>query len=341
MESPHDKLFKLVYSRPAQAAAYFERFLPAGAVARLDLDRLELIPGSFVDDALAERHTDLLFRAPLRPEASSDVATESAGQEALVYLLFEHQSTVDALMAFRLLRYMLRIWERWLADASHARSLPPIIPLVLYQGEREWRAATSFEALVPDATGDLLRFTPRFDFLLTSLGALPEPSLTAVRDGVSRLALLMLRDGRAPDILSRLADWKASLLEAQVLQLLAGFLEYLLSVQDALDPRALGVSLRDTLNPQAEFTAMTVAEKLIEQGIAKGRAEGIATGRAEGIAKGIAKGQRATLLRLLTLRFGPVPEQLAAELEAADEAQLAIWIDRVITADSLDEVFSG
>jgi len=25
MESPHDKLFKLVYSRPAQAAAYFER----------------------------------------------------------------------------------------------------------------------------------------------------------------------------------------------------------------------------------------------------------------------------------------------------------------------------
>jgi len=337
MESPHDKLFKLVYSRPAQAAAYLERFLPAGAVARLDLDRLELVAGSFVDDALAERHTDLLFRAPLQPEAGGDIGTESAGQEALVYLLFEHQSTVDALMAFRLLRYMLRIWERWLEDAPRARSLPPIVPLVLYQGEREWRAATSFEALVPDATGELSRFTPRFDFLLTSLGSLSEPSLTAVRDGVSRLALLMLRDGRAPDILSRLVGWQASLLEAQVLQLLAGFLEYLLSVQDGLDPGALGTTLRDTLNPQAESTAMTVAEKLIEQGIAKGRAEG----RAEGILDGIAKGQRATLLRLLTLRFGTVPEHREAELEGADEAQLAIWIDRVLTADSLDEVFSG
>jgi len=105
--------------------------------------------------------------------------------------------------------------------------------------------------------------------------------------------------------------------------------EYLLSVQDALDPAALGTTLRDTLNPQAESTAMTVAEKLIEQGIE------------QGIAKGIAKGQRATLLRLLTLRFGTVPEHREAELEGANEAQLAIWIDRVLTADSLDEVFSG
>ena len=335
MESPHDKLFKLVYSRPAQAAAYFERFLPAGAVARLDLERLDLVPGSFVDDALAERHTDLLFRAPLRPDVDVDVAAgvEREGEEAFVYLLFEHQSTVDALMAFRLLRYMIRIWERWLEDAPRARRLPPILPLVLYQGEREWRAATSFEALVPDATGDLARFTPRFDFLLTSLVSLPEPSLAAVRDGVSRLALLMLRDGRAPDVLTRLGGWKAPLLEAQVLQLLAGFLEYLLSVQDALDPAALGASLYDTLNPQAESTAMSVAQKLIDQGRAEGRAEGRTEGRTEGL--------RVMLRRLLTLRFGGLSAELEAELEAADEARLMLWTERVVDADSLDEVFSG
>jgi len=76
------------------------------------------------------------------------------------------------------------------------------------------------------------------------------------------------------------------------LQLLGGFAEcllsvaeYLLSVQDALDLLALGSSLRETLNPRAESTAMTVAEKLIEEGW---------TGA-----------QRGTLRRLLTLRFGP------------------------------------
>jgi len=334
MESPHDKLFKLVYSRPAQAAAYFERFLPAGAAARIDLDRLTHVAGSFVDDALSERHADLLFRAPMRIAEDSDAEqpAEPAADEALVYLLFEHQSTVDPLMAFRLLRYMIRIWERWLEDAPRSRVLPPIIPLVLYQGDREWRAATAFQDLVPDATGDLARFTPRFDFLLTPLAVLPDQSVSAVRDGVSRLALLMLRDARSPDVLSRLAGWRASLLEAQVLQLLAGFLEYLLSVSDALDPGALGASLRETLNPQAESTAMTAAQKLIEQGIA----EGIAKGRTEGIVEG----QRATLRRVLTLRFGPFPERLEADLAAADEARLSVLVDRVLTAESLDEVFA-
>ena len=44
------------------------------------------------------RHTDLLFSVAWR-----------GGGEALVYLLFEHQSTSDGLMAFRILRYLVRI----------------------------------------------------------------------------------------------------------------------------------------------------------------------------------------------------------------------------------------
>jgi predicted transposase YdaD len=45
----------------------------------LDLESLRLMPGSFVDDELRSRHTDLLFSVTFR------------GRPALIYVLFEHQ----------------------------------------------------------------------------------------------------------------------------------------------------------------------------------------------------------------------------------------------------------
>jgi len=323
-DNPHDKLFKLVYGRPMQAAAYFERFLPAEVVARLDLERLELADGSFVDEELKEHHTDLLFVAPI---IASDPAPddEEPPRDALLYLLFEHQSTVDRMMPFRLLRYMVRIWERWQGEHPAAVHLPPIIPVVLYQGERDWQAAKVLPDMVPDAAGALGRFVPRFDVLFTCLRELSDAELATIRDGVSRLLLMVFRHGRDANVLTHLPRWAAELLEAQVLQLLGGFIEYLLSVQDPLDLKALGSSLRKTLNPRAESTAMTVAEKLIEQGREQGR---------EGTL-------RQTLQRQLTLRFGPLPEWAVRTIEEAGSDTLEWWLERVISVESLEGVFAS
>ncbi|MEZ4468949.1 MAG: Rpn family recombination-promoting nuclease/putative transposase [bacterium] len=67
--------------------------------------------------------------------------------EAPVYLLFEHQSTPEPLMPFRLLRYMLRIW-----GAGTLPTPTPIgshlIPSVLYHGAEAWTAPLAFEELI-------------------------------------------------------------------------------------------------------------------------------------------------------------------------------------------------
>ncbi len=80
----HDKLFKAVFSEPANAVAHFESFLPAEITAALDLGRAQHVPGSFVDEALSERHTDLLYSVPWRQESGD------ADHEVLLYVLFEH-----------------------------------------------------------------------------------------------------------------------------------------------------------------------------------------------------------------------------------------------------------
>ena len=77
-------------------------------------------------------------------------------------------------------------------------------------------------------------------------------------------------------------------------------------------------------DPQLLETLMpTVAEAWKEEGRAEGRAEG----KAE------------ALLRLLERRFGAVPEDSRARVLAAPIEDLDAWLDAVILAPSLDDVF--
>ncbi len=57
--------------------------------------------------------------------------------------------------------------------------------------------------------------------------------------------------------------------------------------------------------------------------------------------EGREEGKLAVLQRLLTRRFGDLPVRTFALLEKAGPAELEQWIDRVLDADSLDEIFAG
>ncbi len=97
--NPHDALFKHTFSQVEHVAGEVRSVLAPALVAMLDFATLDACPGTFVDEALADAHADLLF------------SIELAGHPALLYLLLEHQSTVDPLMPFRMTRYMVKIWE--------------------------------------------------------------------------------------------------------------------------------------------------------------------------------------------------------------------------------------
>lgn len=123
VDNPHDAFFKLVFSQPEHAAGELRSVLPADLASRIAWDTLVLNPGSFVDDAFGQSHTDLLFGAKID------------GRDALIYYLFEHLSTVVPHIALRLLRYEVRIWEDWLTKHPAARKLPPIVSVVLHHSE--------------------------------------------------------------------------------------------------------------------------------------------------------------------------------------------------------------
>jgi len=192
--NPHDALFKAVFSERKNALALFRQTLPPGLAKAIDARSVRAEPGGFTDDELKEVERDLLFSARLR-----------GGERFLVYLLVEHQSTVDPLMPLRLLRYVVRVWERWGRENPGVHPIPAVYPLVLHQGPRPWSGPRRLADLL-DLPGDLLDAIgpnlPALEVALLDLGGLSREALEATRTvAYVRLALLLLwasrRGGRA------------------------------------------------------------------------------------------------------------------------------------------------
>jgi predicted transposase YdaD len=90
---------------------------------------------------------------------------------------------------------------------------------------------------------------------------------------------------------------------------------------------ALALQYLKALGPHAEEAATTMADELIAEGREKGRAEG----RAEA--------ESSMLLRLLTIRHGPLSAETEQLVREATSEERALWAERVLTAASLEELF--
>jgi hypothetical protein len=323
LPTPHDSVFRQVFGVPENAASQLRAVLPPSLAGRLDLGRLARVPCSFVDEALKWRHSDLLFTAPLD------------GRDAFVYVLVEHQSSADPLMAYRMLRYVTRIWDQHLREHPRVRELPAVIPLVVHHGRSQWTGPTQLLELIdldPAAKQAMQPYLPRFEFLLDDLGAvdarqLLERELTPP----ALIALLLLKT--APDnprITAELRPW-AGQLRAVLDQPGGGEAFIALLTYIELVSEVPASELRDLaawLGPDAEEAYVTTAEML--------RAEG----RAEGEARSEARWRAEALVEMLTVKFGSLPESVPKSVHAASVSQIKAWAARAVTAETLDQVFS-
>lgn len=194
----HNNLFMKVFSEAKQAADFFAHYLPQDVVTKLDLSQLLQVPASFVDEGLKDRHADLLFEAPLRSDP---------GRNTLLFLLLEQQSSFDPLMAYRLLAYMVRIWDWWLAENKSSQKLPAILPAVLYHGQERWRGSLEFVELLDldwHEHKELYVHMPNFLYSLTNLNELGDDEIAG--EVISRLTLLLFKHGKKPDLVHWLQE---------------------------------------------------------------------------------------------------------------------------------------
>jgi len=318
--TPHDALFKRVFSQPRHAAGELRHLLPAEVVRQIDWQTLKLVPASVVDPQHRARHADLLYSVKI------------AGRDAFIYVLFEHKSKPDPLTPFQVLVYMVRIWEQFLRKKPRPRSLPLIVPVVVHHSDRGWTCGTDLRDLIDiprglhDTFGPLL---PSFPFLLDDLAAHSSESLRerAVTE-MAKLTLFCLKRARhSGNLLGELRLWidtvKTLLAAEDGAAALQSVFLYISQVTDLPEEEVRGF-LTVEVGPESEQLLKTTYDRLVEQG------------RAEGLAKGGA----AILLRLLTERFGPLPPKVTERVRSASVEQLDLWAGNFVGAKKLEDVFA-
>ncbi|MFZ4700595.1 MAG: Rpn family recombination-promoting nuclease/putative transposase, partial [Candidatus Methylumidiphilus sp.] len=113
LNNPHDHFFKAVFSRTEVAEDFLRHHLPVGIAALIKPGSLEISKDSFIDPELKEHYSDLLYSVQM-----------TTGQPGHVYLLFEHKSRPQPLIALDLLRYMTGIWGQ-AVKSGQGTPLPP------------------------------------------------------------------------------------------------------------------------------------------------------------------------------------------------------------------------
>jgi predicted transposase/invertase (TIGR01784 family) len=154
--NPHDNSYKSLFSHPEMVHDLIVGFLPAEWVQDFDMSTLERKNGNYVTDDLRERENDIIWRVRFK------------GKWLYLYILLEFQSSVDRFMAVRLLTYMGLLYQDLIKTQQFTDDglLPPILPIVLYNGESRWTAAQSLQALVAQPTNGLQRYLPQLEYVL-------------------------------------------------------------------------------------------------------------------------------------------------------------------------------
>ena len=138
-----DKLAKWTFKKPEFLRGLVSMLID-DIVQDLDFERARTVSPDIVGNTLQALVSDIVFTVPFRDT--------SKGTELTIYILLEHQSTTDRMMGYRLLSYMCQIWHAQLEELANAgvkssqQHLHPIIPIVFYTGDRQWKTPVSLRS---------------------------------------------------------------------------------------------------------------------------------------------------------------------------------------------------
>ncbi|MCG5531742.1 Rpn family recombination-promoting nuclease/putative transposase, partial [Halorhodospira halochloris] len=195
-----DPAYKRFFSQPVMIKDLLVEYVGEDWVKELDFSTLEKQNGSYAADDYRDRHDDLIWRVRW-------------GKEWLyVYLLLEFQSDIDHFMAVRMMTYLGLLYQDLIAQGKLTSDgqLPPVLPVVLYNGQRRWSAATDIDSLIERIPGGLSAYRPQMRYMLLDEGALLSKDNSPELHSLVH-ALFRLEHSRTPDdmrsIVATLSKW--------------------------------------------------------------------------------------------------------------------------------------
>lgn len=280
----HDRFFKQMMSDMRTAREFFVTHLPEDILNQIDLDRIEIQSGSYVNDLRKESIADMVFKTKLLDY-----------KDAFIHLIVDHQSIPDELMPFRTLKYTCNFIDQHLTNMKTKR-IPLIIPLVVYHGQVPWKYSIDINDLV-DAPEELTKKYFLKPLQLIDLNTIPDEILKqSARAGVMTMSLkyIFYRDllAHLPKIFTLLKQLDQTMYDKKIIE---NVLVYIIDKGDVGDKEAYFDMVKKDFTREIGEKIMTISEQLRTEG----KNEGFQIGVEKGIEKGIEKGKMEIVERLL------------------------------------------
>ncbi len=324
-ENIHDKGYKYLFSNKRFFRELVETFVTEDWVKDIDFDDCQKIDKSFVSAHYKETESDILYKVRFR------------GKEAYIYILLEFQSTVVWYMALRVLNYISNFYMDYVEADEKVRSLPPIFPLVLYNGNDRWTAATDFQKLLqnPDLLGD---YAPKLHYFKIAENEYGKETLLEIGNLVSVLFLAENNED-INQISERLLQLFANEKDRHAVEILLNWFEQLvLRGKKSLDDYRV---LERRYQSIDEVKTMIDANKepYAKSYFIKGKTVGLEEGREEGLQEGKVIGGLNSLIVVLESRFGALTLEQKQKLFSLDEIALLQLLKQAGCVDSLQTFF--
>jgi len=321
----HDLNYRRFFNHRRMIQDLLREIVGEGWVERIDFESGERVNASFVSDQDENRESDVIWK----------FRRKDGGEPIYVYILLEFQSRPDPSMPVRFMGYESLFYQTLMANQPAAawRKLPPVIPVLIYNGWEPWNVATDLGSLIGDLDPSAEIYRPQLRYRLVDEAAYPREDLAALTSPVADLFRIeKSRDWS--EVRSSVHRLRQTVPPAEA-SLRRAFESWL---QKTILPR-FGLSQKEA----AATLTLEELETMLAESIDRWNREIREEGLQEGLQKGHQKGRQEEgvrmVLRLLRFKFGPLESEIEERVRAADADRLLEWGERVLTAESLQDIF--
>jgi predicted transposase/invertase (TIGR01784 family) len=172
----HDSGYKRLFSNKTIFRQFIETFIHEDWVQDLDFSACKKLDKSFVSEDYQETESDIIYEVKFR------------GHKSYLVILIEFQSTVARFMALRVLNYITNFYMDYWESNSKIKTLPPIFPIVLYNGDKKWTAPVNLSELIKP--NDLLgKYALDFEYCQVAINDYSQENLLKIKNIISTLFL--------------------------------------------------------------------------------------------------------------------------------------------------------
>ena len=300
---PHDAAYKYLFSSPRIVCQLLHSFVDIPLVKEIRPKDLELIQKSFISEELVRREADLVFKVNLK------------GRSAYLYILMEFQSRPDKAIPVRMLNYILMFYE-FLFRQSKVGKLPPVLPLLIYNGKRNWNVPFKLEELIEPYLPE--RFIPHFEYYPIIEKNYSDETLFEIKNLTS--AIMLVENSRYKINLDEIAGRVAECLKREHWEDIRMFSKWFARMFSDRKPEEwIKLPQRGGNRHMFAETAQRIKQDLLNEGMQ------------QGIEKGELNDKHEVLIRLVDLKFGLTEDEKDRIRNVHSPVLLDSALDAVVT----------